>query len=49
MLISYSHKPNCVREISGVTLADIEDATRVKKGNAIFAQVCNVLWRSPEA
>ena len=38
-----------MREIHEVTLSDTEDAARAEKGESIFAQVGNVLWRSPEA
>ena len=49
VLISYTSRPDGVREIDGVSLSDTEDAARVNNGEAIFFQVGNVLWRSPEA
>lgn len=49
VMISYTSRPDGVREIDGVCLSDTEDAARVKKGEGIFVQVGNVLWRSPEA
>ena len=49
VLILYTRNLDGIREIHGVTLSDTEDAARVKKGESIFAQVGNVLWRSPEA
>lgn len=49
VLISYTSRPDGVREIVGVSLSDTEDAARVNNGEAIFFQVGNVLWRSPEA
>jgi len=49
VLISYTSRPDGVREIDGVSLSDTEDAARVNNGEAIFCQVGNVLWRSPEA
>ena len=49
ILISYTRGPEGVREIDRVAIADTEDAAKVKKDEGIFAQVGNVLWRSPEA
>jgi serine/threonine protein kinase len=49
VLISYTSNQDGMREIHGATLSDTEDTARVKKGEGIFAQVSNVLWRSPEA
>lgn len=48
-MISYTSGPDGIREIHAVSLSDTEDAARVKNGEAIFVQVGNVLWRSPEA
>ena len=48
-MISYTSRPDGLREIDRVSLSDIEDAARVKKGEGIYFQVGNVFWRSPEA
>lgn len=48
-MISYTTKPDGVREICSVSLIDTEEAAKVKKGEAAWFQVGNVLWRSPEA
>lgn len=48
-MISYTSGPDGTRNIYGVSLSDTEEAAKVGTGEAIFAQVGNVLWRSPEA
>ena len=49
IMISYTTRPDGIRDIDSVSLSDTEDAAIVKKGEGIFVQVGNVLWRSPEA
>ncbi|MCJ1382427.1 hypothetical protein MMC17_005540 [Xylographa soralifera] len=49
IMISYTSRSDSTREIDGVFLSDTEAAAKVKEGEAIFLQVGNVLWRSPEA
>lgn len=48
-MISYTSGPDGTKDIHGVSLSDLEEAAKVRTGGAIFAQVGNVLWRSPEA
>lgn len=49
IMILHTSGPGGIREIGGISLSDMEDAARVKNGEAIFVEVGNVLWRSPEA
>ncbi|MCJ1424646.1 hypothetical protein MMC29_002534 [Sticta canariensis] len=47
--VLFTSGPDGARNIHGVSLSDTEKAAKVESGKAIFAQVSNVLWRSPEA
>lgn len=48
-MVSYKTLDEDVREIESVALIDMECAVKLKEGQAIYGQVGNVLWRSPEA
>ena len=48
-MVSYTSGADCARNIHSVSLSDTEEAAKVESGEGIFAQVGNVLWRSPEA
>ncbi|KAL8926631.1 MAG: hypothetical protein Q9172_001706 [Xanthocarpia lactea] len=49
VMVSYKTLNDGIREIESVALIDTEDAAKLKETQAIFNQVGNVLWRSPEA
>lgn len=48
-MISFTVREDGTRDISNVSLSDVETAAKVKEGEGIFIQVGNVFWRSPEA
>ncbi len=47
-MVSYKTLNDGIREIESVALIDTEDAAKLKETQAIYNQVGNVLWRSPE-
>ncbi|KAL8860946.1 MAG: hypothetical protein Q9178_002701 [Gyalolechia marmorata] len=49
VMVSYKTLNDGTREIESVALIDTEDAAKLKETQAIYNQVGNVLWRSPEA
>ncbi|KAI4249588.1 MAG: hypothetical protein L6R42_008921, partial [Xanthoria sp. 1 TBL-2021] len=49
VMVSYKTLNPDVREIESVALIDMECAAKLNEGQAIYGQVGNVLWRSPEA
>ncbi|KAL8727174.1 MAG: hypothetical protein Q9166_006211 [cf. Caloplaca sp. 2 TL-2023] len=49
VMVSYKTTENAVREVESVVLADTESAAKLNERQAIYTQVGNVLWRSPEA
>ncbi|KAK5114137.1 hypothetical protein LTR62_002707 [Meristemomyces frigidus] len=48
-MISYTSETDGARDIHAVSLSDTEDVAKLETGQAVSAQVVNVLWRSPEA
>ena len=49
VMISFKSSPEGDRHIHRVTLTDTEDAAKLGKGQGVYGQVGNRLWRSPEA
>ena len=49
ILISFTPSSDGTLEIHGVAMADLEDAVKIMPNEAIYTQVGNILWRSPEA
>ena len=48
-MISFTSTPETDQHIYRVTLIDTEDAAKLGKGQGVYGQVGNHLWRSPEA
>lgn len=48
-MISFTSITENNRRIDRVTLIDTEDGAKLRKGQGVYSEVGNRLWRSPEA